>query len=187
MRIAGMGKKPPRHDKKYATFNRRMMAATIDSLILMFTTPVFNILFPIRTDSLQKYTVDMADPAAGQRYLMQVLTDADFMISWMTNGFAQVIVFCILSGICWHYWSATPGKMLMRIKIVDADSEQRITTNQIVVRASAYILSGLAFFMGFFWIGINKRRQGWHDTVANTVVIVIPWRKPEIPENFGPK
>jgi uncharacterized RDD family membrane protein YckC len=34
-----------------------------------------------------------------------------------------------------------------------------------------YFISGLALGMGFFWIGLDKRKQGWHDKMANTVVI----------------
>jgi uncharacterized RDD family membrane protein YckC len=29
----------------------------------------------------------------------------------------------------------------------------------------------LPLFLGFFWIAIDMRKQGWHDKLANTVVV----------------
>ncbi|MBX3651771.1 MAG: RDD family protein [Burkholderiales bacterium] len=34
-----------------------------------------------------------------------------------------------------------------------------------------YIASALPLFLGFIWVGIDKRKQGWHDKLAGTVVI----------------
>ena len=185
--IAGLGRRKSGRDKKYATFNRRMLAATVDSLLLMFAAPVFNWLAPIHTEALERYTADMNDPDAGKKWLTMMVTDPAVVHSWLLNSFLQGITFCILSALCWHYWSATPGKILMRIKIVDAVSEQPISNRQCAIRALGYILSGLCLFLGFLWIGIDKRRQGWHDKLANTVVVVISrQKKSATAEEFGP-
>ena len=175
--MTGFGRKKPPIDKKYATFNRRMMAATIDSLVLMFLAPMFNYLVPIHTMALQKYDTGSQDPDAAKQFLIHALTDPEFMGSWLANLLAQALFICFLSAICWHFWSATPGKMLLRIKIVDAKTEGRITDKQILRRVLGYMVSGACFMLGFFWIGIDKHRQGWHDKFAGTAVIVIPWRK----------
>jgi uncharacterized RDD family membrane protein YckC len=29
----------------------------------------------------------------------------------------------------------------------------------------------LVFFLGFIWVAFDKRKQGWHDKIAGTVVI----------------
>jgi uncharacterized RDD family membrane protein YckC len=29
----------------------------------------------------------------------------------------------------------------------------------------------IAFFLGFIWIGLDARKQGWHDKLAGTVVV----------------
>lgn len=159
-------------DKKYATFNRRMMAGTFDSLALLLVTPFIDSLFPISAITMP---ANGSDPAAAQQALVVALTNSGFLMSWFTNLMVQMLVFFIYSGICWHFWSSTPGKMLLRVKIVDAKTEQPISDQQILLRLWGYFVSSLFFFLGFFWIGFDKRRQGWHDKIADTVVIVLPW------------
>jgi uncharacterized RDD family membrane protein YckC len=36
------------------------------------------------------------------------------------------------------------------------------------------LVSALFFCLGFLWIGLNKRKRGWHDYLADTVVINLP-------------
>ncbi len=166
-------RKKNRPDKKYASFNRRMMAVTFDSLLLLIFTPLFNRLFPIRLPSLP---MDNSDPDATEQAMHAFLEPA-FLHSWLANMGAQLAVFCLFSAICWHYWSRTPGKMLVSIRVADAKTEQPITDKQIVTRAFGYVIAIAFFFIGVFWIGVDKRRQGWHDKIADTVVLTVPWRE----------
>jgi uncharacterized RDD family membrane protein YckC len=40
-----------------------------------------------------------------------------------------------------------------------------------LVRFIAYVPSGVLLFVGFFWVLWDPQRQGWHDMLADTVVI----------------
>ena len=71
----------------------------------------------------------------------------------------------------WRYCGATPGKIAVSAKIVDARSGGRPSTGRLVARFFAYIASGLPLFLGFVWIAIDRRKQGWHDKIAGTVVV----------------
>lgn len=71
----------------------------------------------------------------------------------------------------WLKFRATPGKMLTGIQVVNADTLQTISLGQAIGRYLAYILSTLALGLGFIWVAFSKRKQGWHDMLANTVVI----------------
>ena len=71
----------------------------------------------------------------------------------------------------WRYAAATPGKIAYSAKIVDAASGRAPTTGRLVARFFAYIASGLPLFLGFVWIAIDRRKQGWHDKIAGTVVV----------------
>lgn len=71
----------------------------------------------------------------------------------------------------WVRFGATPGKMAMSAKIVDADTGNPLTTRASVIRYLGYIISMVPFCIGFFWIGFDRRKQGWHDKMANSVVI----------------
>lgn len=72
----------------------------------------------------------------------------------------------------WYYKSATPGKMVFRIKIVDAETLGRLSIGQTIGRYFAYIVSILPLLLGLIWVAFDKRKQGWHDKLAGTLVII---------------
>ena len=71
----------------------------------------------------------------------------------------------------WHRYGATPGKIMLGLKIVDAETGREMTTGQSVGRYFAYILSTLPLCLGFIWIAFDPRKQAWHDKLAGTVVV----------------
>ena len=87
----------------------------------------------------------------------------DFLQSWLLPALA-VIAF-------WVARQATPGKMLIRARIVDAATLGKPTTGQWVVRYLGYYVSIFTLCLGFFWVGWDPRKQGFHDKMARTVVI----------------
>ena len=98
---------------------------------------------------------------------------------WLSDsfvvGFWDVIINYLLPAIAvvlfWVYKSATPGKMATGLTIVDADTGEKPSTGQFVLRYLGYYVSTLALCLGFIWVGIDRRKQGWHDKIAGTVVI----------------
>lgn len=53
------------------------------------------------------------------------------------------------------------------------------TIGQAAARYLCYILSMLPLDLGFIWIGVDRRKQGWHDKIAQTVVVRAKDRGPE--------
>ncbi len=78
----------------------------------------------------------------------------------------------------WIYKSATPGKMLIDAIIVDADTLSPPGKLQLFVRYLGYYVSIFPFCLGLFWVGWDKRKQGFHDKLAHTVVIRKSTRPP---------
>ena len=91
------------------------------------------------------------------------ISPAAELLKWALPAIAVVIF--------WVTRQATPGKMAIAATIVDADTGRRPTTGQFIGRYFAYYVSMLVFFLGFLWIGIDPRKQGWHDKLAGTVVV----------------
>ena len=80
----------------------------------------------------------------------------------------------------WFFFSATPGKMIIRSKIVNAKTGKKPSLLQFTLRYLAYFVSYFVFFIGFFF---DKKKQGWHDLLAGTVVV----RKTKVPVQFEAK
>jgi uncharacterized RDD family membrane protein YckC len=88
--------------------------------------------------------------------------------TWNLLGFLAVAVAVI--GF-WRYCGATPGKTAVGLKIVDAASGGRPPLGRLVLRFFAYFVSALPLYLGFLWAAFDRRKQGWHDKIARTVVI----------------
>lgn len=169
---------------RYAGFNRRMWAATIDSLIILF---LFSPLIEMAQDALwgvQHGTIDIAllqqklaeQTTASERLFVffGMAEEAGLTRRFVVNSLAQIVLLMVLTGVCWKKWAATPGKILLRIHIVDARTGGPLCTRQIIVRLFGYLLSAPPLMLGFVWMSFNRRRQGWHDMLAGTVVVVKP-------------
>jgi uncharacterized RDD family membrane protein YckC len=61
--------------------------------------------------------------------------------------------------------------MATKLKVVDAVSGEKMSMGQAIGRYFAYIPAMLPLGLGLIWVGIDKKKQGWHDKLAGTVVI----------------
>jgi uncharacterized RDD family membrane protein YckC len=69
-------------------------------------------------------------------------------------------------------WGTTIGKKLFGLKVVDSETNNKITINKAIIRSFSYILSSIVFGAGFLVIAFDKKkRQGWHDIIAKTRVV----------------
>jgi uncharacterized RDD family membrane protein YckC len=92
-----------------------------------------------------------------------ILGPAHFMISYVLPNIIQLAF--------WIGLSTTPGKMYIGATIVDARTGHKPSAGQFIRRCFGCYISAIPFCLGFFWIGFNPRKQGWHDKIADTVVI----------------
>ncbi|EAW3106662.1 RDD family protein, partial [Salmonella enterica] len=77
----------------------------------------------------------------------------------------------VLTVILWRGFQATPGKMALRLRVLDAESGCPASTGQYIGRYLGYFVSTVPLGLGFFWIAFDRRKQGWHDKLAGTVVV----------------
>jgi uncharacterized RDD family membrane protein YckC len=91
------------------------------------------------------------------------------------------LVVAVYGVVGWTLNGQTVGNLVMGVRVVRADGG-RVSFSRAATRMLGAYLSGLLLFLGFFWVIFDKRRQGWHDKLAGTVV-VYDW--PAVPdENF---
>lgn len=132
----------------YAGFWVRLGAGIIDTILLLTIT------LPILMAFYGESYIDSEDFVQGPM---------DFMISWV----APMVVTIVF----WVIKQATPGKMALRLRIVDARTGQAPGTGQCIGRYLAYFVSALPLCLGFIWVAFDSRKQGWHDKIAGTVVV----------------
>jgi uncharacterized RDD family membrane protein YckC len=80
-------------------------------------------------------------------------------------------------GIAYHVFfigspsGQTPGMRLLRIRAVSATDGGPVDYRTAFVRYVVSLVSGLACFIGYFWMLWDPERQTWHDKVARTFVV----------------
>ena len=96
---------------------------------------------------------------------------ADFVISWLLPAIVVVLF--------WMSKQATPGKMAISARVVDAATGGSLSVGQAIGRYLAYFVSSVPLGLGFFWVAFDSKKQGWHDKLAGTVVVRAKARGPE--------
>ena len=96
---------------------------------------------------------------------------APFAIIWIL---ALIIVPLAYFPYFWTKTGQTPGMKLMGIKVVRDKDGGPVTTGQAILRLIGYWVSGLVFYLGYIWIFVDKRKRGWMDLIAGTIVISAP-------------
>jgi uncharacterized RDD family membrane protein YckC len=135
---------------EYAGFWIRTGAALIDAVLIIAIT--YPVLYAIYGSAY--FAEDKPSFIAGP---------ADFIISWVLPAVASIAF--------WLSKQATPGKMALSIRIVDAKTGGTLSVGQSIGRYLAYFVSMIPLGLGFIWVGIDARKQGWHDKLSGAVVV----------------
>ncbi len=88
---------------------------------------------------------------------------ADFLISYVFPAAATIAL--------WVLVGATPGKLVCGLRVVDVETGDRLALWQAIVRYLGYFISMIPLFLGIFWVGWDKRKQGFHDKLARSLVV----------------
>ncbi len=129
-------------------FWKRVLAAIIDTILIIVVT--YPILFAVYGSGY------FTDTSMSQGPI-------DILLTYVFPAVA-VIVF-------WMYKSATPGKMAISAKIVDAKTGGPVPTSRLIIRYLGYIVSTIPLGLGLLWVAWDPRKQGWHDKMAGTLVV----------------
>jgi uncharacterized RDD family membrane protein YckC len=103
--------------------------------------------------------------------LLVMMPFAGILMGGASSIFINVILPALAVIVFWIYKSATPGKMIIKAEIIDAQTFGKPTTGQFIGRYLGYYVSTVPLFLGLIWVAFDERKQGWHDKLAGTVVI----------------
>ncbi len=159
---------------EYLGFNARFVAFLIDStaasiIMLPFVSHLIGDL------GLSSY--DLSDQSQLTELLGLMTTQLSVQLS------VELLFMGTIFILFWVFKNATPGKMLFKSVIVDAQTFRAPSVSQNVIRYLGYFLSLFPLGLGFLWVAFDQRKQGWHDKLAGTVVIKGRPRPPAAAQN----
>jgi uncharacterized RDD family membrane protein YckC len=145
--------------EEYAGFWRRVGAYFIDAIILGIGLSIVASIFG----------VDMGYGAALGGATPEQIAAA--------QGGGLFNLISILAGVAYaagmesSSWQATLGKKALGMVVTDL-AGNRISLPRAIGRYFAKILSALILLIGFIMVAFTQRKQGLHDMVAGTLVLV---------------
>jgi uncharacterized RDD family membrane protein YckC len=151
---------PPKNQEtllgQYAGFVTRMLGFILDRLILGAIIALITMLagFLLNLFDINQFlgTEELA------RLIMIIL--------------ALVVILLIILSYHIGFWllaGQTPGQRLMGVRIVRTNGD-RVTFWPALGRFLGYFVSSI-LFLGFLWVLVDDRRQGFHDKIAGTVAL----------------
>jgi uncharacterized RDD family membrane protein YckC len=155
------GYAPQRH---YGGFWIRVVGRLLDGLILGVPLSIlFGILFAVgggiasTTSSSDQNTQTAAVVGLGGVFVV-----------------FYILVLIAVIGYYVYFWGtsgSTFGMRILKLRVVDADTGGPIGIGRAIVRYLMSIVNSIACYIGWIWVAFDARKQGWHDKVANSVVI----------------
>lgn len=69
------------------------------------------------------------------------------------------------------YYGATIGKMVLKIRVIDANSWQKVTFFLSLLRAIGRVASQIFMYIGFLIAFFNEGKRTFHDFLGRTLVV----------------
>lgn len=131
-----------------ATIKQRAFAYTIDEILI---SVLFMIIFfgKIPQDATYEQTLNLLNSLFSYVILLKIIYQTFFV---------------------WYY-GATPGKMMLKIRVISTIDLENPNFIYSLNRAIVRIISESLFYIGFLWALTNPKRETWHDKVAKTLVV----------------
>ena len=130
----------------YGGFWIRVVAYVIDAIILIVVGGIIDAIFRVNPSQAGQGAYNAASA------LNLVIGIAYFSYMWSQQG-------------------ATLGQRIFKLRVVDANTGQRITIGKALLRWVGLFVSFLVCFVGVIWVAFDSRKQGWADKIAGTLVL----------------
>jgi uncharacterized RDD family membrane protein YckC len=94
-------------------------------------------------------------------------------------GFSIISIICLVIAILYFpfFWARggqTPGMRPFGLRVVRDRDGSSIGWGTAFLRLIGLWVAAAVFYIGYIWIFIDKRRRGWQDLIAGTVVVKQP-------------
>jgi len=144
---------------EFAGHGPRLVAYIIDALILTVVALVAVVLLTIVLGLIGG--LDREGPRDPALFAIVIIV-------WVT------LLTIVTLGYFPYFWQRsgqTPGMRPFDLRVVRDRDGTAFGWSTALLRVLGLYVSSLVFYLGFIWIFIDKRRRGWHDLIAGTVVV----------------
>ena len=163
---------------EYAGFWIRTAAYLIDSLpflavaFIFFVGPMMNATFEaLRDIPLPPPGVSIYSPEY-QAWNLLVTERMNQAMGGIYPAVALLQLFPIVYFVgFWTWLGRTPGMMLFGLWVARETDGTKPGLGRSFLRYVGYWIVWITLFIGFIWVGLDGRKQGWHDKIAGTLVV----------------
>jgi uncharacterized RDD family membrane protein YckC len=148
----------------YAGFWIRLVARIVDGIILSVPVAILFFIFIAIAGGIAS-TTNSTDQNA------QAAVGIGLVGAWLLVGLLSLVGTVVYYVYFWGTSGTTLGMRLFKLRIVDANTGGSIGIPRAIVRYLMAIVNTIACYIGWIWVAFDPRKQGWHDKVANSVVI----------------
>ncbi|MDA8238197.1 MAG: RDD family protein [Chloroflexi bacterium] len=139
---------------RLASHGARLVASIVDGILVGVMVTVVAVALPFLTAGL---VVSGAPVLAAVVGLLVIV--AAFLV---TLGYFPWF---------WAHGGATPGMRMFSLRLVRDRDGGPLGRGEAILRLVELWISGAVLYLGFVWILVDRRRRGWHDLIAGTVMV----------------
>lgn len=146
---------------EFAPHGARLVAYIIDSMIIGLVVLVLLVVGMILIGSgatIEGDRITFVDAGAGEFVLVFIAT----------------VIALLYFPFFWARGGQTPGMKPFGLRVVRDRDGGPVGWGSALLRLVGLSVAAAVMYIGFIWIFIDKRRRGWQDLIAGTVVVRQP-------------
>jgi uncharacterized RDD family membrane protein YckC len=137
---------------RYGGFWVRFLAIILDGIVITVITSALAVF------------------ALGGEMMVTSTAAGGVAVNYTANAFGALIGLIYFVGF-WGWRGQTPGMIPFNMQIVMASDGSKPDWVRMLLRYVGLLISIAILFLGVIWAGFDRRKQGWHDKMAGTVVV----------------
>lgn len=136
---------------KYGGFWVRVVAFILDAIVLAVLTAAVS-------------------PIVSGGNMVTTTSAGVVTINYTANAVGLLIDLIYFVGF-WAWRGQSPGMIPFNMRVVMADDGGKVDIVRCLLRYVGLLISFAILLLGVIWVGFDRRKQGWHDKIAGTVVV----------------
>jgi uncharacterized RDD family membrane protein YckC len=158
----------------YVGFWRRFAATLIDGILFSVLFALVGAFLFTQIDTSAWRVFLEIDPVTGR----STATNAEIVRAttallglWIQLFGIYLLAHFLYHVILWTWLGGTLGQLALGIQVRRESDGRRIGLGTAILRYIGYLVSVALLYIGLIWVAFDRRKQGWHDKIAATLVI----------------